>query len=353
MPVSATQPAEPAASGPYNELYHPVTVGQLRLEGNLFLAPIAGYSDMAFRSLCAEYGASLCTTEMVSAEALTRGSEKTEALMRKAPAEKFYAVQIFGGNADVMARAAVLVLKRTDCDIIDINAGCPVPKIIKSGAGSNLTRDPELLYSIVRAVKEAAVRYGAENPGRGTVPVTIKIRSGWDSSHLTWKEAAQAALEAGADAITLHARTRQQGYEGKADWNIQKQLVDFINRRIPVFGSGDAHTPETARAMLEQTGSDAVMFARGAMGDPFLFRRTREYLLTGAYTDEPPQERISAGFRELEMNMAQNGEKSACLQMRKKFCAYSSGLRGGSQLRRQIVNASTLAEFKSIFAPYL
>ncbi len=325
------------------DLYHPVSIGNLKLDGNLFLAPIAGYSDRAFRSLCVECGASFCTTEMVSAEALTRGSEKTEALMARSSIEKEYAVQIFGGNADVMARAVPLVLEQTHCSVIDINAGCPVPKIVKSGAGSMLTKEPDRLYAIVSAVKKAA----------GTVPVTVKIRSGWDSQHLTWKEAAEAALSAGADGITIHARTRAQGYEGKADWQIQRKLVEFINGRIPVFGSGDAHTPETARKMLEETGVDGVMFARGAMGDPFLFTRTKQYLLEGVYTQESIKDRLLAGFRELDMNIEDKGEKQACLQMRKKFCAYSSGIRGGAKLRLQVVNACTKEDYHSIFNSYL
>ena len=180
-----------------------------------------------------------------------------------------------------MAQAAVLVLEQTDCEAIDINAGCPVQKIVKTGAGSALTRDPDMLYAVIKAIKTAVEAYTSEHRERGNVPVTVKIRSGWDLNHLTWKEAAQAALSAGADAITIHARTRKQGYEGKADWQIQEKLVEFINKRIPVFGSGDAHTPETAKLMLEQTGVDGVMFARGAMGNPFLFKNTIEYLTKG------------------------------------------------------------------------
>lgn len=335
------------------ELYHPVKIGCVELPGNLFLAPIAGYSDMAFRSLCVEQGASFCTTEMVSAEALTRGSDKTVELMEKAPNEKDYSVQIFGGNADVMYRATKMVMEMTSCTTIDINGGCPVPKIVKSGAGSMLTREPERLYAIVSAVKQASQEYSADHPERGVVPVTVKIRSGWDSTHLTWKEAGDAAIKAGADAITIHARTRAQGYEGKADWNIQKQLVDFVAGRIPVFGSGDAHTPETAKQMLEETGVDGVMFARGAMGDPFLFKRTIQYLTTGEYSAETIRERLDAGFRELELNVQKKGETGACLYMRKKFCAYSSGIRGGAKLRQQVVNASTVEEYRNIFNPFM
>ncbi len=334
-------------------LYHPVRIGNLELEGNLFLAPIAGYSDRAFRSLCVECGASFCTTEMVSAEALTRGSGKTEDLMKRADNEKQYSVQIFGGNPQVMYEAALLVLERTDCAAIDINGGCPVPKIVKSGAGSVLTQNPDLLFKIVESVKKATEDYDKTHPLRGKVPVTIKIRSGWDAAHITWKECAEAALSAKADAITIHARTRAQGYEGKADWNIQAGLVELVNGAIPVFGSGDANTPETAKQMLEQTGVDGVMFARGAMGDPFLFTRTREFLTTGEYHQESLQQRLEAGFRELDMNIKDHGEKAACLLMRKKFCAYSSGITGGAQLRRQVVAAESRAEYENIFSGFL
>lgn len=334
-------------------VYHSVKIANVTLDGNLFLAPIAGYSDRAFRSLCVECGASLCTTEMVSAEALTRGSEKTEELMARSPVEKVYAIQIFGGNPDVMARAVPLVLEKTSCEIIDINGGCPVPKIVKTGAGSMLTKEPDRLYAIVKAVKEASLAYTAAHPERGNIPVTVKIRSGWDASHLTWKEAGLAAISAGADAITIHARTKAQGYEGKADWNIQRQLVETVAGRIPVFGSGDANTPETAKKMLEETGVDAVMFARGAMGDPFLFKRTKQYLTEGHYEQETLSERLKAGFRELELDIADKGETGACLQMRKKFSAYTSGLRGGAELRRRIVQCSTAKEYKDLLQEYM
>ncbi len=330
-------------------LYHPVDIGSLHLDGNLFLAPIAGYSDRAFRSLCVDCGASFCTTEMVSGEALVRKNLKTEELMSRAPNEKSYAIQIFGGKPETMYEAAKIVLSKTTCECIDINGGCPVPKIIKSGAGSCLTRDPELLHEIVKAVKKGVADYCSEHPERKITPVTIKIRNGWDSSHMTWKENADAAIDAGADAITLHSRTRAQGYEGKADWKIQKEFVDYVAKRIPVFGSGDAFTPETAKQMIEETGVDAVMFARGAMGDPFLFTRTIQYFKTGAYEKESLSERIEAGFRELDINIQDKGEKAACLLMRKKFCAYSSGIKGGAKLRMQLVEASTVDDYRKIF----
>ncbi len=334
-------------------LYHPVSIGHLFLEGNLFLAPIAGYSGRAFRSLCVDAGASFCTTEMVSSEALCRGNKKTETLMMRAPNETSYCVQIFGGDPLVMAKACKIVLEKTTCECIDINGGCPVPKITKTGAGSALIKDPEKLFSVVKAVKDASLEYFEEHPERGMVPVTIKIRSGWDSSTLTWKECADAALKAGSDAITIHARTRAQGYSGKADWAIQKELVSFISGRIPVFGSGDALSPETAKKMLEETGCDAVMFARGAMGDPFLFRRTKELLIEGKYRTETAKERIEAGFKEMKITAEETGEKRACLLMRKKFCAYSSGIKGSSRLRERIVKSSSFEDYKEIFREIL
>lgn len=335
------------------ELFHPVDIGPLHLDGNLFLAPIAGYSDRAFRSLCVECGASFCTTEMVSAEALVRKNQKTDSLMKRSPNEKAYAVQIFGGKAETMAQAARIVLEKTDCECIDINGGCPVPKIVKTGAGSMLSKEPDRLLAIVSSVKKSVEEYCSEHPQRKIVPVTVKIRSGWDSSSIMWKECTQAALEARADAITIHARTRAQGYSGKADWNLQAEMVDFVSGRIPVFGSGDAFTPEDAKRMLEETRCDAVMFARGAMGDPFLFSRTIQYLTKGSYETETPKERIAAGFRELAINIEEQGELGACLQMRKKFCAYSSGLQGGSRLRARIVEAKTQEEYRSIFEQYI
>ncbi|MCR4822514.1 MAG: tRNA dihydrouridine synthase DusB [Treponema sp.] len=332
-------------------LYHPVQIGNLSLEGNLFLAPVAGYSDRAFRSICTDCGCDFAYTEMVSSEALTRNNEKTENLMARAPNEKAYAVQIFGGNPQTMAAAARIVLDRTSAECIDINGGCPVPKIIKSNAGSALTKDPDHLYSIVNSVVQAV---------EGRVPVTVKFRLGWDAEHITWKECAHAALNAGAAALTMHGRTRAQGYEGKSDWQALADLVKFVkeqtassNKKIPVFGSGDAFTPQDAKRMLEESGVDAVMFARGAMGNPFLFTKTKELLTKGSITEIPVEERIQAGFRELNLLIEDNGELSACRESRKRFCAYSKGLEGGASLRKEIVAAESLEDYKRIFAPYL
>ncbi|MCK9170260.1 MAG: tRNA dihydrouridine synthase DusB [Treponema sp.] len=320
-------------------LYHGVKIGSLELTGNIFLAPVAGYSDRAFRTVCIEHGAAFTYTEMVSAEALVRGNNKTAALMNRAENEKSYAVQIFGGESEVMAKAARIVLEQTNCECIDINGGCPVPKIIKTGAGSALTRDPERLYTVTKAVVDSV---------EGKIPVTVKIRSGWDDATITWKEAADAALSAGVSAITIHPRTRAQGYEGKADWTIMKELVTRVAGRVPVFGSGDLFTPEDARAMIEQTGCSAVMFARGAMGNPFIFTETKQLFETGVYDIIKTEERIRTGFRELSLLINDIGEEYACREMRKRFCAYTKGLKGGAEIRLQLVHAATPAEYHTI-----
>lgn len=320
-------------------LYHPVKIGKLELSGNIFLAPVAGYSDRSFRSICVEHGAAFTYTEMVSAEALVRNNLKTEILMRRAENETAYAVQVFGGEPETVADGAKIILEKTNCECIDINCGCPVPKIIKTGAGSALTRDPERLHSVAKAVVKIA----------GDIPVSVKIRSGWDESHITWKEAALAALDAGVSAITMHARTRAQGYEGKSDWSKIKELTAFAAGKIPIFGSGDLFTPEDAERMLSETGCDGVMFARGAMGNPFIFDKTIQLLTTGKYDDIPVQKRIETGFREL-LNLSNDiGEKSACLEMRKRFCAYSKGMNGGAAIREKIVKAQTISDYKELF----
>ena len=342
-------------------LYHPVKIGNVELKGNLFLAPVAGYSDAAFRSVCIENGACFTYTEMVSAEALVRKNLKTEILVRRAMNEKAYSVQIFGGEPEIMAEAAHIVLEKTHCEVIDINCGCPVPKIIKTGAGSALTRDPDRLFKVAEAVVKAARCFdSAQQP----VPVTVKIRSGWESKQMTWREAATAALEAGVSAITIHPRTRAQGYEGHSDWGIMKELVELVknwesshnlpaDRHIPVFGSGDLFKPEDARSMLEQTGADAVMFARGAMGNPFIFRDATSLLTKGSYEPVPPEERVKTGFAELERLVAETSEQHACLEMRKRFAAYSKGISGGAALRARIVHAATVADYKDIFSQFI
>ncbi|MBE6347844.1 MAG: tRNA dihydrouridine synthase DusB [Spirochaetaceae bacterium] len=336
-------------------LYHSVHIGNLKVPGNLFLAPVAGYSDRAFRFICKENGADMGYTEMVSSEAIYRGSDKSEKLLLKAQNDPLFAVQIFGGNETAIFEGSSFIIKKYSPSLLDINAGCPVPKIIKSGAGSALTREPEKLYKMVKAAILATKE--TDNPA---LPVTVKIRSGWDSSHLSWKEAALAAYEAGVAAITIHPRTKAQGYEGKSDWSILAELVDLFKdkknssgSKIQIFGSGDVFSPEDAKNMLEQTKCDGVMFARGAMGNPFIFNQTKDLLTKGSYEEVSIQHRINTGLKELEILIEDSNEQIACREMRKRFCCYAKGFSGSSQIRMQIVQAQTFDDYKKIFSSFL
>ncbi|MDR0303014.1 MAG: tRNA dihydrouridine synthase DusB [Treponema sp.] len=345
----------PSAS--YSPFYHPVKIGSLELSGNLFLAPVAGYTDRSFRSLCAEQGADFSFTELVSAEALYRSCgryglgeavpnaavETAVNLVRRGESEKRYAIQLFGAQSESIYKAALL-LSPLRPDALDINAGCPVPKVVKNGAGSALMKDPGNIGRIV----EAAVRASRES--LGGIPVTIKIRSGWDSKSINYAECARIAVEAGAAMISLHPRTRAQNYGGKSDWT---HIIDLVSRiSVPVTGSGDLYTPEDALQMFQETNCAAIMFARGAMGNPFIFSATRSLLGKGSWQPAPFSARISAAMRHLEMLAADIGERTACLEMRKQFCAYTKGFRGGAALREKVIHAETIEEYRRITADF-
>jgi nifR3 family TIM-barrel protein len=325
-----------------NSLYHPVAVGRRVIPGNVFLAPVAGYSDAAFRSVAFDLGADLCYTEMVSSEALVRGHPGTALLLHREPNETRYAIQLFGSKPDVLARAARIAAARGP-ELIDLNCGCPVPKIVKSGSGSALMKRPELIYECVAAMRE---ELGPEGP-----PVTVKIRLGWDSSSVNYLEVARGAVEAGASAVTLHARTKTQGYAGNADWTAIKRLVDALE--VPVFGSGDVFDARAAARMLEETGCAGVMIARGAMGNPFIFRETKA-ILEGR-SPEPPAiaECVMAARRHLELSVAVLGERTACAEFRKQFCSYTKGTVGGAELRSEAVRASSQAQFEDLLDRWL
>ncbi|MDR2597019.1 MAG: tRNA dihydrouridine synthase DusB [Treponema sp.] len=341
-------------------LYRPVKIGSLELPGNLFLAPVAGYTDRAFRSLCAEEGACFSFTELISAEAVCRSPERYSLggasgnaagaahsvsvnLIRRGENEKRYAIQLFGAESESVYKAASLLaplLTPLMPDALDINAGCPVPKVVKNGAGCALMKNPANLGRVT----EAAVRASREN--LGNIPVSVKIRSGWDSSSLNYAECARVAVEAGAAMVSLHPRTRVQGYGGRSNWAFIADLVSGLS--VPVTGSGDLYTPEDARQMLEETGCAAVMFARGAMGNPFIFSAARSLLETGSWEPAPFSARIDAAMRHLEMLSADIGERTACLEMRKQFCAYTKGCKGGAALREKAVHASSILEYRKI-----
>ena len=315
------------------------------MPGNLFLGPVAGYTDRAFRSICVELGADFSYTELASSEALTRGGAKTLKLLARADNEKAYAIQLFGSDPEVMYRAALLLAPFRP-EAVDINCGCPVPKVVKTGAGSALMRDPSRLGRIVEAVGRAS------REALGGVPVTVKIRSGWDADSVNYAEAGRIACEAGAAMVCLHPRTRAQGYGGRSDWS---HIADLVSRLpVPVAGSGDLFIARDGVRMFRETGCAAIMFARGAQGNPFIFRQTRA-LLQGREADEPSlKERIETAFRHLDLLAFDMGEEAACREMRKAFCAYTktspgkTGMPGGAALRNRLVHAKTIADYHII-----
>ncbi len=324
-----------------NSLYKPVRIGTLTLAGNIFLAPVAGYSDKTYRSICKQWGADFTYTEMVSSEAFVRTSVKTEKLIESADNEDQYAVQIFGSNAENMAKTAIGIIERYHPACIDINAGCPMPKITKTGSGSALMRDPQHLYTVTKATVDAIHTTG--------VPVTVKIRAGWSQNELTWKECAKAAIEAGASALTIHPRTCAQCYNGKANWDIIALLTELVRGSgIPLFGSGDLFSPEDAAHMLSYTQCDGIMFARGAMGNPFIFHQTKELLTTGKYEPIPLEKKIETGKNELQMLCNEEGEERGCLHMRKRFVSYIKGIKDGARIREQIVRAKSISDYTDI-----
>jgi nifR3 family TIM-barrel protein len=323
-------------------LYKPLTIGGRLIEGNLFLAPLAGFSDIAFRGLCAEYGSDMTYSEMLSAEGFIRNNRKTLVLLERAENERNFGVQIFTGSPYSAARAvkAICGSGMPEPVLIDLNCGCPVPKVIRTGAGSALLKNPRLVYDVVKAMKE-----------NSSVPVTVKIRSGWDSGSVNYRETADAACQAGAALLCLHARTRSQGYAGTADWGHIKDLKEHCP--VPVFGSGDLYTPADAKKMLDETGCDGLMFARGALGNPFIFRETRRLLECGALTPPSAEERILAGLEHLERCVRARGEALACREMRKHFAAYVKGLPGSAKFRAAVVQASTPEEYRRLADDYL
>lgn len=325
-------------------LYRPLAIASVHIPGNLFLAPVAGYTDRAFRSVCVDHGANLCCTELVSAEALSRNSCKTEKLLQRAENERVLAIQLFGSDPDVLYRAA-LRLAPWKPDILDLNCGCPVPKVVKTGSGSALMKDPDLLARCVQAMCRAS------KDALGDIPVTVKIRSGWDASSINFLEVGRLAVNAGAALVALHARTRTQMYDGVADWTQIGELAAALD--VPVAASGDIFCPEAARDVLRSTACAAVMFARGAMGNPFIFSETRSLLETGKRTELSAKERIQTGFNHLLRAIEDSPEHIACREMRKHFCAYTKGLPGAAALRNQLVHAETIVDYQRLLAQWL
>eukprot|EP00825_Cyclidium_porcatum_P002479 TRINITY_DN11145_c0_g1_i4.p1 TRINITY_DN11145_c0_g1~~TRINITY_DN11145_c0_g1_i4.p1 ORF type:complete len:435 (+),score=66.88 TRINITY_DN11145_c0_g1_i4:1376-2680(+) len=299
-------------------------IGNLTFENNIFLAPMAGVTDISFRGLCKEMGCGLVYTEMVSAKALYYGSENTQTLLRIADEEKPVAVQIFGREPDIMANVCEEHFNdRDDICIIDINMGCPAPKIVKNGEGSALMKEPELVYEIVKAIKKVSKK-----------PVTVKFRKGFDEDNINAVEFAKGMEQAGVDAITVHGRTRKQMYQGVADWNIIKAVKDNVS--IPVIGNGDVFSGEDALRMKELTNCDGIMIARGSQGNPWIFKEVNCSLKGESLQEISYTEKIEMCLRHYELALKYDGEFKAIREMRKHASWYVKGLPRCTDIRNEI-----------------
>lgn len=316
-------------------------IGDVELKNQVVLAPMAGVCNAAFRLIVKEFGAGLVCAEMVSDKAILFKNEKTMDMLFIDEREKPLSLQIFGGEKETLVEAAKFVEKNTTADIIDINMGCPVPKIIKSDAGAKWLLDPEKIYEMVAAVVDAVDK-----------PVTVKMRMGWDDNHIYAIENARAVERAGGQAVSLHGRTRVQMYEGTANWDIIKDVKSAVN--IPVIGNGDVKTPEDAKRMLETTGCDGVMIGRAALGDPWMIYRTVHYLETGELMAPPtPEEKVNVCMLHADRLIKLKGEKVGIMEMRKHAAWYLKGLRGNANVRTVINECNTRAELESLLQEYV
>lgn len=310
-------------------------IGNVQLENSYILGPMAGVTDLPFRLLCKEQGAGLVCMEMVSAKGILYNNKNTESLLEIHPEEMPASLQLFGSDPKIVSEMAKRIEERPFA-ILDINMGCPVPKVVKNGEGSALMKNPKLVFELVSAVVKAIEK-----------PVTVKIRKGFDDDHINAVEIAKIIEEAGAAAVAVHGRTREQYYSGKADWDIIRQVKDAVT--IPVIGNGDVNSGEKAIAMREQTGCDGIMIARGAQGNPWIFSELLEYERSGTLPPRPSVEEIKKTMlRHARLQLKFKGDFIGMREMRKHVAWYTKGIHGAARFRELINKVETYEELENI-----
>ena len=312
-----------------------IQIGNVTLENQVFLAPMAGVTDLPFRLLCREMGTGLVCSEMVSAKAIYYKNKNTESLLEIHEKERPVSLQLFGSDPELMAEMAKRIEERP-FSILDINMGCPVPKVVNNGEGSALMKNPVLVGKIISAVAGAVKK-----------PVTVKIRKGFDEEHVNAAEIARIAQESGAAAVAVHGRTREQDYAGSADWDIIRRVKEALT--IPVIGNGDVTGPESAERMLRETGCDAVLIGRAARGNPWIFRQTIHCLETGELIPRPSMEEVrTMMLRHAALLKEYKGEYTAVREMRKHVCWYTAGYPHSARLRERINEMETMEQLEEI-----
>jgi len=315
-------------------------IGNLNLDNRVFLSPMAGVTDLPFRLICKEQDCGMLYTEMVNAKALCYDDKNTKKMLKIEDEEHPVAIQIFGSDPEYMGGAA-RVLNSYPNEILDINMGCPAPKVVKNGDGSALLKNPELAAKVLRAVVENSEK-----------PVTLKIRKGWDDTCINAVEIAKIAEDCGISAIAIHGRTREQYYSGKADWDIIRQVKENVS--IPVIGNGDVFEVQDAINMLNQTNCDAIMIGRGAQGNPWIFKRINHYMQTGEILPEPTlEEKIETAKKHLKLAVEEHGEYVAVREMRKHIAWYLKGLRNSARVRDEINKIESYEEVVNKLEGYM
>lgn len=316
-------------------------IGNIEMKNKVVLAPMAGVCNPAFRLIAKEFGTGLVCAEMVSDKAILHGNKRTLEMLYVDDREKPLSLQIFGGDRESLVEAAKVVDKQTNADIIDINMGCPVPKVTKCDAGARWLLDPDKIYEMVSAVVDAVDK-----------PVTVKMRIGWDSEHVFAVQNAQAVERAGGKAVSVHGRTREQLYTGKANWDIIRDVKQAVT--IPVIGNGDVFSPEDAKRLLDHTGCDGVMIGRGALGNPWMLYRTIQYLTNGQLLADPtPREKMEIAIVHMDRLVSLKGESVAVREMRKHLAWYLKGIPGAARVKDVIMEETSRDKMVQILGQYI